>query len=279
MNIRTVDYQSPQAPEQLSSSFRETGFAVISNHPISKTLIEEVYADWENFFSSDQKSEYLFNPNTQAGYFPFRTENAKDSAKKDLKEFFHIYPNHPIPHGIRKSSLELRDHLLSIGTKLLGWLDQKTPEDIRRKFSQPLDQMLEGSPKNLFRIIHYPPLDGTEEVGAVRASAHEDIDMITLLPASTEMGLQVKDQSGNWHEVPGGFGELVVNVGDMLQMASAGFYRSTTHRVINPKGDAAKRSRYSMPLFCHPRPDVILSEEHTADSYLTQRLREIGLAQ
>jgi isopenicillin N synthase-like dioxygenase len=137
--------------------------------------------------------------------------------------------------------------------------------------------MVTNSDKNLFRIIHYPPLTGSEQPGAIRAAAHEDINIITLLPASTAMGLQVKDNAGGWHDVPGNWGDIVINVGDMLQMASQNFYRSTTHRVVNPEGEAAKQPRYSMPLFLHPKPEVVLSETHTAQSYLDERLREIGL--
>ena len=109
----------------------------------------------------------------------------------------------------------------------------------------------------------------------MRAAAHEDINLITILPAANEAGLQVVNAEGKWIAVPGDFGALIVNVGDMLQEATGGFYRSTTHRVVNPTGEAAKRSRISMPLFLHPRRDVVLSERHTADSYLQERLREL----
>ena len=61
----------------------------------------------------------------------------------------------------------------------------------------------------------------------------------------------------------------------MLQECSDGYYPSTTHRVINPKGKNV--SRYSMPFFVHARDEVILSDRHTAKSYLEERLKEIGL--
>lgn len=277
MNILSVDFKDPAAPERFVESLRTTGFGVVSNHGIGKKLIEDVYKEWAEFFSSSQKHQYLFKPETQAGYFPFRSENAKDSPIKDLKEFYHIYPGFPLPSSISSSTQELYDSLMRVGISLLGWLDKNSPGEIQSKFSIPLAQMIERSEKNLFRIIHYPPLTGTEEQGAIRAAAHEDINLITLLPASTEMGLEVLGADGQWLAVPGGFGDLVINVGDMLQEASGGFFKSTTHRVVNPKGEASKRPRYSMPLFIHPRPEVRLSSTHTADSYLNQRLRELGL--
>ncbi len=277
MNILSVNLTSAEGPGRLVESFKSTGFAVISNHGIPKPLIEKVYSEWATFFASPSKFDFVFDKQSQAGYFPFRSENAKDNPIKDLKEFFHIYPGYNLPTTFSSATIELRDALLDVGQKLLTWLDEGSPTEVRSNFSVPLNQMAYQSDKTLFRIIHYPPLEGNEEGGAIRAAAHEDINLITLLPASTEMGLEVKDSTGAWHAVPGNFGDLVINVGDMLQEASGGFYKSTTHRVVNPKGEAAKRARYSMPIFVHPHPQVRLSQKHTAQSYLDERLREIGL--
>lgn len=277
MKILKADFKATDAAKTFSESLRTTGFGVVTNHPISVELIQKVYDEWKDFFNSTAKSKYTFDQKTQAGYFPFRSENAKDSKVKDLKEFFHIYPHQDLPSELGPASRQLFNELLLVGKTLLDWLDQNTPPEIRRQFSMPLSKMIDSSDKNLFRIIHYPPLTGNEEPNAIRAAAHEDINLITLLPASTAMGLQVKDLNGNWFEVPGNWGDLVVNVGDMLQEASSRFYVSTTHRVVNPSGDASKKPRYSMPLFLHPRSEVRLSEKHTAESYLNERLREIGL--
>lgn len=277
MNILRVDLASAQGPQTLVESFRSTGFAIVSNHGIPQALIQKVYDEWKTFFASPAKFDFVFNKESQSGYFPFKSENAKDSPIKDLKEFYHYYPKDRLPSMMTTATQELRDSLLHVGEKLLGWLDLSSPETVQSLFSVPVATMATNSNQNLFRVIHYPPLTGTEEVGAIRAAAHEDINLITLLPASTEMGLEVKDAKGEWHAVPGDFGDIVINVGDMLQEASGGYYRSTTHRVVNPAGEAAQRPRYSMPLFVHPRPEVKLSERHTAKSYLDQRLKEIGL--
>lgn len=165
----------------------------------------------------------------------------------------------------------------SLASELLGWIEDNTPEEIRRGFSMPLREMVRDSQETLLRPIHYPPLTGGEEDGAIRAAAHEDINLITLLPAASAPGLQVLGSNGEWYEVPCDLGSIVVNNGDMLQMCTDGLYRSTTHRVVNPAGPESTMPRYSMPLFLHPRPDVGLSKQHTAGSYLTERLREIGL--
>jgi isopenicillin N synthase-like dioxygenase len=277
MKILKADYRSASGPKDFVQSLRDTGFAVVTNHPISSLLIDQVYADWKHYFASDEKKADLFDKETQAGYFPFRSENAKDNPKKDLKEFFHIYQGKKFPKNMGSATWDLYGALMALGRDLLQWIQDSSPEELRAHYSMPLPQMLDGSQKNLFRIIHYPPLTGVEEEGAVRAAAHEDINLITLLPASTAMGLQVKDLEGQWHEVPGNYGDIVVNVGDMLQEASGGYFVSTTHRVMNPSGELAKKPRYSMPLFIHPQDDVRLSERYTAIAYLEQRLREIGL--
>jgi isopenicillin N synthase-like dioxygenase len=137
--------------------------------------------------------------------------------------------------------------------------------------------MIKDTPNTLLRILHYPPLTGDEEAGAIRAAAHEDINLLTILPAANEPGLQVQCQDGSWINVPSDFGNLIINIGDMLQEASGGYFPSTTHRVINPTGKASTKSRISLPLFLHPCSDVKLSEEHTQASYLLERLRELGV--
>ena len=139
----------------------------------------------------------------------------------------------------------------------------------------PLDHMIDRSEQNLLRVIHYPPITGSEDSKALRAEAHEDINLITLLVAGSQPGLQVLKKDGSWMDVPTSPEYIVVNIGDMLQECSNGYYPSTTHRVIKPQDTSV--SRYSMPFFVHARDEVILSDKHTAKSYLEERLKEIGL--
>ncbi|MBX9768046.1 MAG: hypothetical protein K2X47_12305 [Bdellovibrionales bacterium] len=277
MNVLKVDYRSPSAPALFAKSLRETGFAVLMNHPISYELIHDTFKDWEKFFSGDEKFKHTFDPKVQAGYFPFRTENAKDHAQKDLKEFYHLFPNDELPASLGPWTRQISGAMTKLASELLAWIEKESPEDVRKNYSEPLSEMIRDSRQILLRILHYPPLSGTEEVGAIRAAAHEDINLITLLPAATAPGLQVKDSAGHWHDVPCDPGSIVINSGDMLQEASGGYFRSTTHQVVNPQGSESRKSRYSMPLFLHPRPEVKLSEHWTASGYLNQRLKEIGL--
>ncbi|NMV12645.1 isopenicillin N synthase family oxygenase, partial [Vibrio parahaemolyticus] len=137
----------------------------------------------------------------------------------------------------------------------LGWVEAYAPKDVQEKFSIALSEMINNSDKTLLRVLHYPPMTGEEEPGAIRAAAHEDINLLTVLPAANEPGLQVKSKEGDWIDVPCDFGNLIINIGDMLQEASGGYFPSTTHRVINPTGGRQEKSRISLPLFLHPKPE------------------------
>ena len=275
MNVKMVDYKAPDAAASLARSLHETGFAVLYNHPITAERIDGIYQGWGDFFAGDAKFDFAVQPPRHDGYFAFRSENAKNSAVKDLKEFYHVYPDSPLPDELNATTTAMYDDLQSLGMEILSWIQKETPADIASAFSMPLDAMMTDSKQSLLRILHYPPV-GAAEPDAVRAAAHEDINLITLLLSGSKPGLQAMDSDGNWHDVACDAGMITINNGDMLAMASNDYYPSTTHRVINP--DAGQNvSRYSMPMFLHPRPDVLLQPGMTADEYLQQRLREIGL--
>lgn len=277
MKVLKVDYRSPNAAKDFTRSLKETGFGVLTNHPIEPKLINDTFKDWEDFFKTESKFKYKFDPAKQEGYFPFRTENAKNNEVKDLKEFYHFYPWSKLPEGMRNNTLVYFEKVTNLAIELLNWIESESPKEVREGFSMPLSKMIENSVETLLRPIHYPPMDGREEKGAIRAAAHEDINLITLLPAATAPGLEVMDTAGNWHEVPCDLGSFAINSGDMLQMASNGYFKSTTHRVVNPEATLKQKPRYSMPLFLHPAPSVLLTGKTTARMYLEERLREIGL--
>ena len=277
MNVQKVNYRSPNAASDFTKSLKHTGFSVITNHPIEKSLIDSIYEEWGNFFKNNKKFDYLFDKRNQDGYFPLGTENAKGTSIKDLKEFFHIYPWGRYPSELSDATWVLYDKLLDLTSTLLSWIQKNTPEDIKSHFSMPLPEMIIDSKTNLLRILHYPPLNGKEKKDAIRGAAHEDINLITVLVAGTQPGLQVQDINGLWHDVSCDPGCLAVNTGDMLQEVSQGYFPSTTHQIINPGNEIKNKSRYSMPLFLHPRNNVRLSKKYTAKQYLEQRLQEIGL--
>lgn len=278
MSLPVVDYTIEDAPQRFVQSLKETGFAILVNHPIQQSLVNSIYQNWQDFFNSSKKYDFAFDTEKQDGYFsPVISETAKNHTKKDIKEFYHVYPWGRIPTSLKEEILNYYQLASELASELLDWVHTYSPEYVVKNYSEALSDMIKNTPNTLLRVLHYPPLTGNEEVGAVRAAAHEDINLLTLLPAANETGLQVKSKSGQWLDVPSGFGNLIVNIGDMLQEASNGYFPSTTHRVINPKSKASKKSRISLPLFLHPRSDVKLSQKHTQASYLLERLHELGI--
>ncbi|MGF1717305.1 2OG-Fe(II) oxygenase family protein [Photobacterium chitinilyticum] len=278
MKLEAVDYTAENAEELFVESLRNTGFGVLKNHPIQQKLVSSIYENWNAFFNSDEKKDFHFNVETQDGFFPSEvSEIAKGHTKKDIKEYFHYYPWGQCPEALKAELQNYYEEANKLAAELLSWVEKHSPEDVSKRYSQPLSSMIESSSQTLLRVLHYPPLKGDEELGAIRAGAHEDINLLTVLPAANEPGLQVKSKEGDWLDVPCDFGNLIINIGDMLQEASGGYFPSTTHRVVNPEGTDKSKARISLPLFLHPKPEVVLSERHTANSYLMERLKELGV--
>lgn len=288
----------------LGQSFRQTGFAVVCDHPVDQNVIDKAIADTKAFFALPEttKRRYFIEDGAgQRGYTPFAHENAKGSAAKDLKEFWHLGRDLPGDHPYRgvmaenvsveeidsfnNSTYALYNALDEMGTVLLQAIakDLGLEEDW---FARTVDY---GN--SILRLLHYPPIEGDPK-SSVRAGAHEDINVITLLLGAEESGLQAKTVEGNWLPVHPPQGALVINIGDMLQRLTNNVLPSTTHRVVNPTKERMKFSRYSTPFFLHFNPDFKIKtletcispdnpdhypEPISAHDYLLERLEEIGL--
>lgn len=281
MDILNVDFNSANAAEQLVESLHTTGFAVLKNHPLPWSDIERSYKEWNKFFNSDAKYKYEFNPQQQDGYLCKTHEHQAANSKigiKDLKEVFQIY----IPWG--QYPIELSDlprklfyEKFNLGKTLLGWIENHLPQDIKVNLKERLTDIV-SQERTLYRAIYYPPLATNEELGAVRAAAHEDFSLLTLLPAATEAGLQVKDNNGVWHDVEVNPQTIIINAGGTLQEASNYFIRSTEHQVVNPEGESANRARLSLPLFLHGRKEAFLSERYpTVGQYFDEKILQLAL--
>ncbi len=289
--------------QAFGGSFQRFGFAVVRDHGVPQELIARAWALTKAFFelSEDEKRGYFLPGGGGArGYTPFKTEIAKGATHVDLKEFWHIgrelaaghrfgdvmapnvWPNQP--EGFRETFIELfaafdtaGDKLLSAVARYLGlapdWFDPAVKDG-----------------NSVLRLLHYPPV--AADAPEVRAGAHEDINLITLLLGAEEAGLELLDRDGKWLAVKPPEGAMVINVGDMLQRLTNHVLPSTTHRVVNPPAERRGHSRYSMPFFLHPAPDFLIKtlpgcvsaenpnrypEPITAHDYLHERLVEIGL--
>jgi len=295
--------------EKLGKSFREIGFLVVKGHDISADLQKRAYDKIDAFYKLPlaEKEKYeVPGIGGARGYTVFGKEHAKHTNVGDLKEFFHVgvelpadhpmaktkdYPANvsvPVVPGFDETLRELFNKLRSLGLELL----QAIALDLKLNENYFTDQVYFGN--SILRPIHYPPLKGDEHPDAVRSSAHEDINLITLLIGASYPGLQAKSAAGEWIPVNAEATQIVVNVGDMLQRLTNHRFVSTTHRVVNPPKDAKQGDssrRYSIPFFVHPVSpmslkalDNCVSPENPAKEapilagdYLNQRLREIGL--
>ncbi|MEL6367002.1 MAG: 2OG-Fe(II) oxygenase family protein [Pseudomonadota bacterium] len=276
--IRTVDYAAPNAAKEFTSSIAESGFAVLQNHPLSGDRLQRMYAGWKAFFDSKEKHNYqvkdLTKENEQYGYFgPDIAETAVGFEQQDIKEYFHADFDMPFPDGLEADARSHCEDAQALAKQLLDWLDAAIPEDCRQAEGVVWSDALSWD-DSLLRILHYPPLKGDEPAGSVRAAAHEDINFITLLPVADQPGLQVRTLEGDWLDLEGRQGDLIINTGDMLQEISGGYLPSTTHRVVNPAGQHENISRISIPFFLHPSRETRLSTRYTAGEYLRDRILE-----
>ncbi len=298
--IASVSLEKPlsEFADDLGRSFEEFGFAVVRDHGIDQQLIDRADAAARAFFALPDEVKRQYHRAGQAGargYTPFGVETAKGANVHDLKEFWHV--GRDLPQGHRYARFmppniwpeELPDFRPIMQDLFLAfeWTGKRILSAIALYLGEEED-FFEDSVKDgnsVMRLLHYPPAMDEPEDGAIRAAAHEDINTITLLLGAEEAGLQLLAKDGSWMPVSPPPGALAVNIGDMLQRYTAGRFRSTTHRVVNPVGEAAKRSRFSLPYFLHFRPDFLIDpifedgeEPITAQDYLMERLREIKLA-
>lgn len=304
--IEGTPAQREQFSNDIGKAFTETGFVTITNHGMDKALIEELYATVQQFFALPEKKKSVYEvPGLagQRGYTSKGKEKAKDAHTPDLKEFWQRGQTVIGDDELEKSYPE------NVKVQELPRFDAVTGEVYRRleiagrsllkaiSLYLGLDEdYFEDKVKNgnsILRAIHYFPIENPEAISpdAVRAGAHEDINLITLLIGASADGLEVLTRSGDWFPVKAYGEDIVVNVGDMLQRLTNNKLKSTTHRVVNPPRELMKTSRYSVPFFLHPKADMNLTaldscvdETHpkiypdcTAGEYLDERLREIGL--
>lgn len=271
-----IDFTHENASQAFFESLASFGFATLINHPLDMERVERIYSDWRAYFAEGVGSEFAMDPTRQDGYFALeQAESAKGQVLRDHKEYFQFYDWGRCPEHLKRDLSDHFDDCVRFASTLLRWVAANLPIEIAESLSIPLEDMIRQSAQSMLRVLHYPPVPEGSELP--RAAAHEDINLLTILPASDGPGLELQLQSGDWIEVVNRPSQVVVNIGDMLQEATGGYLRSTTHRVAATEAAVLQRGRMSLPLFLHPRPDVVLSERYTADAYLQQRLRELGV--
>jgi isopenicillin N synthase-like dioxygenase len=292
--------------ETLGNAYQNIGFVAVKNHGLSSSLTESLYAAVKQFFALPEAIKLTYqieNLGGQRGYTAKGKEHAKGRNIGDLKEFYHIgqeiadaersslgYPPNIFPLEVSEfapTTIEAYRILEAAGIQILRaialylGLEEYYFDDL----------VLSGN--SILRAIHYFPLDHTHDVptGAVRAAAHGDINLITLLMGASAEGLEILRQDGKWIPVTALPDQIVVNVGDMLERLTNKKLKSTIHRVVNPPQELSHTARYSIPFFMHPVSSMDLTcltscinekypkefEDITAGEFLNQRLYEIGL--
>ncbi|MDB5141188.1 MAG: isopenicillin synthase family oxygenase [Mucilaginibacter sp.] len=295
-----------QFSDAIGKAFNDTGFVTITNHGLDKKLIDKLYDDVKALFAlpDELKSKYeIPGLAGQRGYTGKGKETAKGFKAPDLKEFWQIgqtvADDSPLkeiyPDNIMVDELPTFNSTTLDVFKKLEWAGIHLLQAIAVYLNLPenyFDEMVYDG-NSILRTLHYFPITDPDAVpeDAVRAGAHEDINLITLLIGASADGLELLTRENEWFPVKAYGEDLVVNVGDMLQRLTNNKLKSTTHRVVNPPRELMKYSRYSVPFFLHPKSNMDLTclqscidKDHpkqytdiTAGAYLDERLREIGL--
>ena len=289
--------------KEIGEAYEEIGFVALKGHFLSDELSTNLYAEVKRFFElpAEVKESYeIEGIGGQRGYTSFGKESAKGKKEGDLKEFWHFgqevvgnatlkaeYPNNVLVNEVpnfNKVGMEAYKNLEKTAIYVLRALALYIGLD---EFYFD-NYVINGN--SILRPIHYPPIQG-EPKGAVRAAAHGDINLITLLMGASASGLEVQNKQGKWIPVTALPEQLVINVGDMLERLTNNKLRSTIHRVVNPPREEWGKSRYSIPFFTHPISEMSLNclpecitetqpkvyDDITAGDFLNQRLRELGL--
>jgi len=286
--------------QNLGTAFNNIGFVSIKNHGLTDDLRNQLYATVQQFFQQSDtiKQQYEFMElNGQRGYIGKGREKAKGFKVADLKEFYHVgqpKPEDNMPHNLFPKEVPDFDKY----TTLVFQIFEHTGKTLLRAIALYLgleegyfeDKVRNGD--SILRALHYFPLDPTTVPdGAVRAAAHGDINLITLLMGASAEGLEVLRRDGKWIAITALPDQIIVNVGDMLDRLTNHKLKSTIHRVVNPAREKMNTSRYSIPFFMHPRADMNLSclescvatnhpklyVDMTAGEFLNERLIELGL--
>lgn len=288
----------------VGDSLRDIGFFAVADHGIGPELLRSCYESAEKFFDLPTETKLASQPPNaagQRGYTGLYVEHAKDSSAPDLKEFYQVgRVDVPLDHEVHRpygpnvwpeAVADFEGNLTALykaQDALGGLLLEACALYIGEEENLMRDMVAEGD--TIIRVLFYPPLPDDAPDGAIRAAAHEDINLITLLPGATASGLELLGRNGEWLEVEAAHEHIVVDSGDMLQNLSNGLFRSTTHRVVNPEDRSSKR--YSMPCFIHPAREADLTPlpgcigktggearypSLNAGEYLRRRLAEIGL--
>ena len=270
--LKIVKLNEPNSIINIINSLKTYGFAVITEHGLSKEKIDNNFKNWENFFHSKEKYKYTYDGENYKGYFSEKdVEIPIGHQKRDIKEFGHFY--HPeYPELVSSSHSVLFNNIMSIFYSILDKLEDELPNSVTHKFPMRLVDTVKDIKRSCLRVNHYPP---TKSDGRVRAASHTDISFMTLLVTDQQEGLEVLTKDNKWIPVPSEYNSMVINIGDQMEQITRGYFKSTYHRVVNPKKEN-NISRYSMPLFVHMHNHVQINDTQTMEEFLMNKEKDFG---
>lgn len=276
MELPIVDYNDIVTSNILCQKLQKFGFCMLANHPLIKSgLLEEYYSLYGIFFRSKDKNNFYFDANMHDGFIPIdHSETAKNSKKKDYKEFFHYYPWGRCPSALSTISSRMFFELQQLAQRVTSIIELNLPEHIANKNNLPLTNITIGSSRTLLRTSFYPKFSQEAyDMQLPRAHEHTDINLLTIQPPANISGLECKINN-DWQRVESS--DLIfIGCGEMLTKYSFGYYPACEHRVNEPS-DEENVNRISTMMFLHPRSDIIL-ENDKASNYLATRVQELGL--
>ena len=306
MKVQTVDMElmlhggkdsQQKFAQDLGRAFRDIGFAAISGHGFNAFDRGIIHQAVKTYFakSTEEKMQHLVpGGHGQRGYTAFGVEHAKGDPSPDQKEFFQWGPMDSEARGLKPNVAidPATDEAVAMTFHKLERLGNILMEAIAMDLELPRDYFAKylAHGESILRAIHYPTQPEAPKDG-IRAGAHEDINLITLLMGASAAGLELLDANGAWHSIHVEDDTILINVGDMLQRFTNGELVATKHRVVNPSEEAKLTPRFSIPFFLHPTGDMPLNalpkfisedrpkrfKDMTAGEYLRERLEEIGL--
>ncbi|RPG86883.1 MAG: isopenicillin N synthase family oxygenase [Coraliomargarita sp. TMED73] len=274
---------------RLYESLKDTGFIILTDHGIDLSRLHKAYATVTAFFDlpNEEKNKYIVGSGGQRGFTPYGKEHAKGSKAADLKEFWHVGRDSIEPNVWPENLSDFKEDV--------GWLFEALDTTgllLLEALTEPLNvskqyfEEIASGGNSILRLLHYPEIATDVDPQSIRAAAHSDINLITLLVSASATGLELLGRDNVWREIEAPGDAIIADAGDMLARITNDHIPATIHRVVNP--DNSRERRFSMPFFLHPRPDAVLSclsqfrdgneaPDTTGQKFLEERLVEIGL--
>tara|TARA_B100001123_G_C15214165_1_gene988513 strand:- start:225 stop:1229 length:1005 start_codon:yes stop_codon:yes gene_type:complete len=274
--------EKAQIAEEAAAACGDIGFLLISGHGIPEETLDTIFQKTFTFFDLPFEEKMKWCPvgtAKQRGYQVLGSRNLASTigqiAPPDLRETIFLgpvddhreyfseiswsenaYAPNIVPKGSQKTQqlfeeiYRLFENLASVIMRILA-IALELPEAY---FSTFIDRHF-----SVLGLHHYPTLSDAPKKNQLRAGAHTDFGAITILAISGSAGgLEVKSKDGNWLRVLPRKGELVVNLGDMMQRWTNDTWVSTLHRVTNHEYPGQKGDRLSIAYFLHPNFDSII---------------------